>query len=121
MMVITVPQTTNFHLNREQFEQSSGCFWHWTLVNLIHVLAVSGWNCSSGFFQKRAGDPWITAIVYRGDQEPLDPRRTRWYDLCDMGVLPDSAVRVIHKHGYLRQNDLVLPWIDRSLHSFFQQ
>ena len=118
MLVLSVPQTTNLYLNREQFEQADGCYWHWTLVNLIHVLAVSGWNCAAGFFQKLAGDPWITAIVYRGDHEPLNPRRTRWYELCELGLLPDSAVRGIQKHGFLRQNDLVLPWIDRSLHSF---
>jgi SAM-dependent methyltransferase len=115
MLVIIVPQTTNLYLNREQFEQADGCYWHWTLVNLIHVLAVSGWDCAAGFFQKLAGDPWITAIVYRSEQEPLDPRRTRWYELCDRGLLPDSAVKCIQRHGYLRQQDLVLPWIDKSL------
>jgi SAM-dependent methyltransferase len=115
MLVITVPQTTNLYLNREQFEQADGCYWHWTLINLIHVLAVSGWDCASGFFQKLTGDPWITAIVYRSEQAPRDPRRTRWYDLCDLGMLPESAVKSIHRHGYLRQQDLVLPWIDKSL------
>jgi SAM-dependent methyltransferase len=118
MLVITVPQTTNFHLNREQFEQSSGCFWHWTLVNLIHVLAVSGWNCGSGFFQKRPGESWITAIVYPGSFVASDPRKTNWYELCDSGMLPDSVVSSIQRHGYLRQQDLVLPWIDKSLTSF---
>jgi SAM-dependent methyltransferase len=115
MLVLTVPLTTTFALNREQVEQADGCYWHWTLVNLMHVLAVSGWNCSAGFFQKLAGDPWITAIVYRSDQEPQDPRSIRWYDLCEMSLLPESAVRSIHRHGYLRQQDLVLPWIDKSI------
>ncbi len=115
MLVITVPQTTNFYLNREQFEQASGCFWHWTLVNLLHVLAVTGWDCASGFFQKLPGDPWITAIVYLGDHVAPDPRRITWYELCDAGVLPSSAVTSIQRHGYLRQQDLTLPWIDKSL------
>ena len=115
MLVLTIPQTTNLYLNREQFEQADGCYWHWTMVNLIHVLAVSGWNCATGFFQKLAGDHWITAIVYRSEQEPRDPRTTRWYDLSEMSVLPESAVKSIQRHGYLRQQDLVLPWIDKSL------
>lgn len=115
MLVLTVPQTTNLYLNREQFEQTDGCYWHWTLVNLIHVLAVSGWNCAAGFFQKLPEDPWITAVVYRGDHDPVDPRNTKWYDLCEMSVLPDSAVKSVQRHGYLRQQDLVLPWIDKSL------
>ena len=115
MLVLIVPQTTNLYQNREQFEQADGCYWHWSLVNLMHVLAVSGWNCASGFFRKSAGDPWLTAIVYRDDHEPTNPRTTRWYDLCDRGLLPDSAVRCIQRHGYLRQQDLVLPWIDKSV------
>lgn len=115
MLVLIIPLTTTFSLNREQVEQADGCYWHWTLVNLLHVLAVSGWNCATGFFQQLPGDPWITAIVYRDDQAPMDPRSTRWYDLCDRGLLPTSAVASIHRHGYLRQQDLVLPWIDKSL------
>lgn len=115
MLVIIVPQTTNFELNREQVEQADGCYWHWTLVNLIHVLAVTGWDCAAGFFQKIPGDPWLHAIVYRSDHEPRDPRATRWYDLCDLDILPETAVKSIHRWGYLRQQDLVLPWIDKSL------
>jgi SAM-dependent methyltransferase len=115
MLVITVPQTTNFVLNKEQIEQADGCYWHWTLVNLLHVLAVSGWDCARGFFQKLPGDPWITAIVFRGDQAPLDARSTKWYTLCELGVLPESAAKSVQRHGYLRQQDLVLPWIDKSL------
>jgi SAM-dependent methyltransferase len=115
MLALVVPQTTNFSLNREQCEQASGCYWHWTLVNLLHVLAVSGWNCASGFFQKLAGDPWITAIVYRGSYVAADPRKVTWYELCDSGMLPDSVVSSVQRHGYLRQQDLTLPWIDKSL------
>lgn len=117
MLVLMVPQTTVFAQNREHIEQADGCYWHWTLVNLMHVLAVSGWNCAAGFFRRPAGDPWITVIVHRGDHGVLDARTTRWYDLCDHGVLPDSAVRSIQRHGYVRQQDLVLPWIDKSLTS----
>jgi SAM-dependent methyltransferase len=118
MLVITVPQTTNFYLNREQFEQASGCYWHWTLINIMHVLAVTGWNCAPGFFQKLPGDPWITAIVYRGDYVAPDPRQITWYELCDSGVLPESVVGSVQRYGYLRQQDLTLPWIDKSLMSF---
>ena len=115
MLVLTVPQTTNFVLNREQIEQADSCYWHWTLVNLIHVLAVTGWNCAQGFFRRLIGDPWITAIVYRADHDSLDAQTTRWYDLCELGLLPSSAVASVQRHGYLRQQDLTLPWIDKSL------
>jgi len=115
MLVLIVPQTVTFSLNREQVEQADGCFWHWTTVNLMHVLAVTGWDCSQAFFHRQPGDPWLTVVVRRGDHVIADPRAARWYDLCDQGLLPESAVASIRRHGYLRQQDLVLPWIDKSL------
>ena len=79
------------------------------------MLAVTGRDCAGGFFRKLAEDPWLHAMVYRSDQEPRDPRTTTWYELADSGLLPESAVRGIMKRGYLRQRDLTLPWIDKSL------
>lgn len=114
-LVLIVPQTVTFSLNREQIEQADGCYWHWTLVNLIHTLAVTGWDCAQGFYLRQPGDPWLTVVVRRGEHGSLDPRTTRWYDLCDRGILPESAIKSIKRHGYLRQQDLLLPWIDKSL------
>jgi hypothetical protein len=85
------------------------------MVSLIYMLAVAGWDCRNGFFQQQSGDPWIRAVVYRTDQEPRDPKKTTWYDLIDSGLLPESAERSIMAHGYLRQQDLVVPWLDHSL------
>lgn len=121
MLVIIVPQTTNFRIKQMMFEQRSGCFYHHTLVSLIHMLAVNGWDCHSGFFQKQPMEPWIKAVVYKSDQEPLDPKTTDWYKLAELGLLPDSANKGIKAHGYLRQQDLLLPWIDKSLTWMGQQ
>ena len=118
MLVIVVPQSTNILHRRQAFDQRDHCYFHWTLVNLIHVLAVSGFDCAGGFFRKLPRDPWLYAVVYRSTVEPQDPRTTTWYQLADQGLLPDSAVAGIQRHGYLRQQDLVLPWLDRSLASF---
>lgn len=121
MLVLILPQTTNLEFNVQAFDQRDGCYFNWTLVSLIHVLAVSGWDCASGFFRKDQGDPWLHAIVYRGEHGPMDPRTTRWYDLAERGVLPESAVAGIQKYGYLRQRDLVLPWLDKSMRSYFDE
>lgn len=118
MMVIIVPQTTNVQGNRLDFLQHNGTYYHYTLVNLIHMLAITGWDCRSGFFYKEANDPWIHAIVYNSDQKARDPRSTTWYDLADSGLLPESAVRSVMKHGYLKQRDLVLPWLDKNLYAY---
>jgi hypothetical protein len=121
MMVLILPQTTNLEGRVQAFDQLDGCYWNWTMVSLIHVLAVSGWDCAGGFFKKDPGDPWLHAVVYKSDHAPLDPQTTRWYDLCDLGLLPESAAQSVQRHGYLRQRDLVLPWVDRSLTSLAQQ
>lgn len=115
MLIIVVPQTTNLEFNQQAFDQWDFVYHHWTMVNLIHALAITGWDCADGFYLKRPDDPWLHAVVYKGQRAPLDPRTTRWYDLAEQGCLPKSAVESINKYGYLRQRDLVLPWLDRSL------
>ena len=81
----------------------------------MHMLAINGWDCKAGFFKKKATEPWIHAIVYKSDIEPLDPKKTTLYDLVDAKLLPDSADRSIMARGFLNQRDLVLPWLDKSL------
>lgn len=117
MLVIIVPQTTNIEHRVQAFDQRDYCYWNWTMVSLIHVLAITGWDCAAGFFKKDPADPWLHAVVYRSEQEPLDPKVTRWYDLLEQGRLPESARLSIERHGYLRQRDLVLPWLDKSMHA----
>jgi SAM-dependent methyltransferase len=118
MLVIIVPQSTNIEHRRQAFDQRDYCYYNWTLVGLIHMLAVSGFDCAGGFFRKLPQDLWLHAIVYRSATPPRDPRSTSWYDLAQAGLLPASAMNSIDRHGYVRQRDLVLPWLDRSLASF---
>jgi trans-aconitate methyltransferase len=120
MLVLIVPQTTNIEYRKLSFIQPSGCYYHYTLVNLIHMLAITGWDCNSGFFKKSANDPWLHAVVYRSDVAPMDPKIS-WYQLAETGLLPESAVASINKHGFVNQNDLVLPWLDKSLTWYGQQ
>lgn len=116
MLVLILPQTTNMEFNEEAFDLPSGCYYNHTLTSLIYMLATTGWDCRSGFFLKKPADNWIHAIVYKSRRAPGDPRKTNWYDLAESGLLPDSAIKSINKYGYLRQRDLVLPWIDKSFH-----
>ena len=121
MLCITVPQSTRLEFKQEFFDQRDYCYWHWTLTNLIHVLAITGWNCRAGFFRKRINDPWISAVVYNSDlKQTFDPKTTSWYQLAESGLLPETAVISINRQGYLRQRDLVLPWLDKSLASMAQ-
>lgn len=121
MMVLILPQFTNIEFNVQCFDQPNFCYHNWTMVSLIHALSITGWDCGSGFFRKDPGDPWLHAVVYKSDQSPRDPRTTTWYELSDSGLLPESAKASIHKYGFLRQRDLVLPWLDKSLSDLSQQ
>lgn len=119
MLIIQVPQTTNIKHNRQDFTNENFVYNHYTLVNLMHMLSVNGWDCNDGYFYKRINDPWIRLAVYKSDVKPMDPKTTTWYQLAESGLLPESAENSINKWGYLRQEDLELQWIDRSLEAFF--
>jgi len=121
MMVLILPQNTNVEFNVQLFDQHDYVYHNWTMVSLIHILALSGFDCKGGFFLKEPNDPWLHAVVYKSQIKPLDPRTTRWYDLADKDLLPVTAVDSIQRHGYLRQQDLVLPWLDRSLRTLVNQ
>lgn len=115
MLVIAVPQTTNLEFHMLEYNALMNHKHHFTMPMLIYMLAVNGWDCKSGFFKKGIGDPWIYAVVYRSDVEPMDPAVTNLYNLIeDTELLPESAVKSIEKYGMLRQKDLFLPWLDRS-------
>lgn len=115
MLIVILPQTTNLHRHQLAFAQPNGCYYHHTIVSLMHQLAVSGWDCNSGFFLKRPTDPWLHAIAYKSEHAPMDPKITNWYELCEKQLLPETAQVSINKYGYVQQQDLVLPWIDKSL------
>ena len=116
MLVIAVPQTVNTEYHIQEYNLSLGHKYHYTMPQLIYMLAVSGWDCRSGFFKKTPGDPWLYAIVYKSNVEPMDPKENNIYKLAEeTELLPQCAVDGIHKYGKLRQRDLVLPWLDKSL------
>jgi SAM-dependent methyltransferase len=115
MLAIAVQQTTNIHHKDLDFSQQDGCYYHHTIVGLIHMLAITGWDCKAGFFKIDPVNNWIYAIVYKSNKEPMDLKTTRWYDLVEAKLLPDSADKSILARGFLHQRDLVLPWLDKSL------
>jgi SAM-dependent methyltransferase len=120
MLILILPQTTNIEHKKLLFNQPNGCYYHYTIVNLIHMLAVSGWDCAPGFFKKSPTDPWLHAVVYRSEHRPMDPASTSWYQLADLGLLPKTAFDSVQKHGGVHQDELVLPWLDKNLTWFGQ-
>jgi len=115
MLAIVIPQTTNFQAKQQVFNQPTGVYYHHTIVSLIHMLAVAGWDCAGGFFKKQINDPWLHAVVYKSQHQPMDPKTTTWYELADRELLPESAEQCVKRFGELRQQELILPWLDKSL------
>jgi SAM-dependent methyltransferase len=116
MLCLALPQTTNFYHRELDFIQGNGCYYHYTIVNLIHMLAVTGWDCRSGFFKKVPNDVWLHAIVYKSQHSPMDIKTTTWHDLSARHLLPNTADISVYANGFLKQKDLVLPWLDKNLY-----
>ena len=60
MLVISLPQTTNFVQKQMAFEQPNGSYYHHTIVSLIHMLSVTRWDCRGGYFLKKHNRPLAT-------------------------------------------------------------
>lgn len=114
MLVLSVPQHSGVEYNRYYSRSYSGCYYHFTPVNLIYMLAVNGFDCNDAYLLKKFQDPWIDIAVYKSDIEPMDPATTTWFDLVETGLLNPSVVKSITKHGHLRQEDIIYPWLDKE-------
>ena len=97
MLVLIVPQTSNYQYNRFVNRVYDGCFYQYNVCNLLYMLAVNGFDCRDSYMYKAPNDPWIHLAVYKTDIEPLDPATTRWYDLADKGLLHDSLIAIRNK------------------------
>lgn len=117
MLALTIPITQRIHQRNLDYHLPTGCYYHYSMVSLIHMLATAGWDCRSGFFKQAPGDPWLHAVVYKSAHTPLDPKVATWHELSERKLVPKSADASIMSHNYLRQQDLVVPWLDHSLMS----
>ena len=78
------------------------------------MLAVNGFDCNDAYIMKNANDPWMHLAVYKSPVEPMDPTTTSLYDLAELNLLHPSAVNSLTQWGYLRQEDLIYPWLNRD-------
>jgi SAM-dependent methyltransferase len=114
MLVLSVPQHSGVEYNRYYSRSYNGCFYHHTPVSLIYMLAVNGFDCRDAYLLKKFDDPWINLAVYKSDILPQDPNTTTWQDLVELGLLNPTVVESINKHGHLRQEEIVYPWLDKE-------
>ena len=116
MLAMVIPVNTECTVRKSVVVQHEHTLFQYTTVSMLHMLALCGFEIP--FMRKDPGESHLHVIAYKSSHNPFDPRTTRMYDLLDKGLLPESAEDCIERYGYLRQDQLVLEWLDRSMHWF---
>jgi hypothetical protein len=80
------------------------------------MLAVNGFDCRDAYLFKKFQDPWINMAVYKTDIAPMDPLTTTWYDLIDKNLLHPTIVDSVNANGFLRQEEICMPWLNKELY-----
>ena len=114
MLVLHIPQSSGVENNRYYSRTYNNCYYNYTPTNLMYMLAVNGFDCRDAYLLKQFNDPWIQMAVYKSDIEPMDPKTTTWFDLADKNLLHPSVVQSINKHGFLAQEEIIMPWLDKE-------
>jgi hypothetical protein len=114
MLVLSVLQHSGVEYNRYQSRSYSGCYYHYTPVSLIYMLAVNGFDCRDAYLLKKFNDPWMHLAVYKSNVAPLDPKTATWEDLIRTNLLHPSIEASINRHGHVRQEEIVMPWLDKE-------
>jgi SAM-dependent methyltransferase len=116
MLILVLPQTSNYQYNRFVNRVYDYQYFNYNVCNLLYMLAVNGFDCKDSYMYKAPNDPWIHLAVYKTDIPPMDPRKTRWVDLDELGLLHATLSGSIQRYGHLRQEDILLQWLDKNLY-----
>lgn len=116
MLLLSVPQHTGIEYDRQYSRGHNGCYFHYNPINLIYMLAVNGFDCRDAYLLKKFQDPWIQMAVYKTDIAPMDPATTTWFDLADKNLLHPSIVDSVNTNGFVKQEEIVMPWLDKELY-----
>jgi SAM-dependent methyltransferase len=115
MLVMMIPQTTYLKNNRLQIETHHGQYYNYNILNLIYLLAISGFDCNDAYFYRKENSPWLYAAVYASEHDPM-PDHTSWYELAEKKLINDYVVASVNNHGHARLDDVVVRWLDRGLY-----
>jgi SAM-dependent methyltransferase len=114
MLILSIPQHSGVADNKYYSRTHSGCFYNFTPTSLIYMLAINGFDCKDAYVLKEFNDPWVHIAVYKSAIPPMNAATTTWIDLIGLGLLNSTVVESITQHGYLRQEDILYPWLDKE-------
>lgn len=115
MLIMALPQTTYMRHNRLVIENHHYQYYNYNILNLMYMLAISGFDCRDAYFYRKKETPWLYAAVYASNQEPL-PAHASWHDLADRNLVNDSIKQSLNSYGYARLEDLVVTWLDKDFY-----
>lgn len=91
-------------------------YYNHSFLSMLYMLAVNGFDCKDAFFRQSKDDNWLHAVVFKTDNEPMDPSKTSWYDLMDRELLHPSIVQSLRQFGVVREQDALYSWLDRNFY-----
>jgi hypothetical protein len=115
MLVLSIPQTTYLHNNRLVVSSHNHQYYSYNVLNLMYMLAISGFDCRDAYFYRKENSPWLYAGVYASEHEPLTTQAT-WYDLAERNLINDSIINSVNKYGYARLEDVIVNWFDKNIY-----
>ena len=115
MLLMAIPQTTYLKNNRLVVESHGHQYYSYNIINLMYMLAISGFDCRDAYFYRKENTPWLYAGVYASEHEPLTQNAT-WYDLAERNLINDSIINSVNRYGHARLEDVVVSWFDKNLY-----
>jgi SAM-dependent methyltransferase len=118
MLVLSIPQTTYWdkQYGKLVVSQHNHQYYSYNLLNLIYMLAVSGFDCRDAYFYRDPNSPWLYAAVYATVNDPMGDREVTWHELAEKRLINDSLLNSINKYGYVRLDDVVVMWLDKNFY-----
>jgi hypothetical protein len=114
MLIMTVPQTTYMHNNKLVVSNYNHQYYSYNILNLMYMLAISGFDCRDAYFYRKKNTPWLYAAVYAATDTVTE--HMSWHDLADRQLLNDSVINSLGKYGHARLEDVVVCWLDKNLY-----
>lgn len=116
MLCIAMPLQNSYLNNRLTVRGIDRAYFNHNFLSLTYMLAVNGFDCRDAYFLKKENDFWLNAAVYKSHHAPMDPKKTSWWDLAELGLVNDSIKNSIDKNGFVRQEDVIYKWLDGNWH-----
>jgi SAM-dependent methyltransferase len=115
MLVMAIPQDTYMLNNRLVVASHNNQMYSYNALNLMYMLAISGFDCKDAYFYRKENTPWLYAAVYASPHRPLD-RNSTWYDLAERQLINSSVIDTINKYGYAKLQEIVVTWLDKNFY-----